>query len=471
MNEFWLEVKENFMANNLPDIVFATVILIAGLLTALWVRSSLRRMLKKSSLCRKLAICLPEESAEKTSLPEKFIVSFFTGIVLLITFVACFSMLNLSDAALPVQSFLAELLNYLPNVIAALMLIFFAWFVAAALKYGTQLLLLKVRLDEKIEEKCETGGAPCELSSSIATGVYLLIWLLFLPSILRALKIHDITDALTLMFEKVLTYLPNLFAAAVIAAGGLFAASILRKLVAGLLTNLPKCQALAKPVSLTVYALTALPVIVAALDALKLEVLSGSTGELLSRLLNGAGNLFGAAVAVAVSYFAGKFVSDLLKDLLPELGFRKLSAAVGIKAEKPENTVAGLALIACIFAGALAGLELLGFTDVALLLRSFLPFAGNLLIAVLVVFAGIFAANFAAAHMPLSECQKKFVKAVIWFFAGTVALHCTGIGANIVQTAFTLILGAAAVAAAISFGIGGKEIAAQKLKEWTEKQK
>jgi len=60
------------------------------------------------------------------------------------------------------------------------------------------------------------------------------------------------------------------------------------------------------------------------------------------------------------------------------------------------------------------------------------------------------------------------LRVTILFFAGAVALHTAEIGGPIVQTAFTLILGALAVAAALAFGLGGREIAAKKLQEWTE---
>ena len=55
----------------------------------------------------------------------------------------------------------------------------------------------------------------------------------------------------------------------------------------------------------------------------------------------------------------------------------------------------------------------------------------------------------------------------------TVALAVSNlqIGNSIVQIAFTLILGAFCVAAAIAFGVGGRETAAKLLNEWMEKLK
>ena len=43
-----------------------------------------------------------------------------------------------------------------------------------------------------------------------------------------------------------------------------------------------------------------------------------------------------------------------------------------------------------------------------------------------------------------------------------------GLANEIISLAFGLLLGAVAVAGAIAFGIGGREIAARKLNEWTK---
>ena len=44
-----------------------------------------------------------------------------------------------------------------------------------------------------------------------------------------------------------------------------------------------------------------------------------------------------------------------------------------------------------------------------------------------------------------------------------------GLANEIIVIAFSFLLGSIAVAAAIAFGIGGKELAARKLDEWNKK--
>jgi hypothetical protein len=103
----------------------------------------------------------------------------------------------------------------------------------------------------------------------------------------------------------------------------------------------------------------------------------------------------------------------------------------------------------------------------------------------LVIFAvGLYLANLAAKVIQSRDGnQAKLLSAVariaILLLAGAMALRQMGLAnemalrqmglANeIISLAFGLILGAAAIAVAIAFGIGGRDLAARKLDEWTK---
>jgi hypothetical protein len=51
-------------------------------------------------------------------------------------------------------------------------------------------------------------------------------------------------------------------------------------------------------------------------------------------------------------------------------------------------------------------------------------------------------------------------------FVAALALQQMGIGSDIVNLAFGLLLGAIAVGIALAFGLGGREIAADQIREW-----
>jgi hypothetical protein len=52
-----------------------------------------------------------------------------------------------------------------------------------------------------------------------------------------------------------------------------------------------------------------------------------------------------------------------------------------------------------------------------------------------------------------------------------MALRQMGLANEIINLAFGLLLGAFAVAIALAFGLGGREIAAQEIKKWLEGMK
>ena len=55
--------------------------------------------------------------------------------------------------------------------------------------------------------------------------------------------------------------------------------------------------------------------------------------------------------------------------------------------------------------------------------------------------------------------------------AGSIAIRYMGLANEIVNLAFGLILGAITIAVAIAFVIGGRDVAARKLEEWTAAKK
>jgi len=52
-----------------------------------------------------------------------------------------------------------------------------------------------------------------------------------------------------------------------------------------------------------------------------------------------------------------------------------------------------------------------------------------------------------------------------------MALRQMDVAEDIINLAFGLVLGAAAVAAAIAFGMGGRDLARQELERWSDEMK
>ena len=186
--------------------------------------------------------------------------------------------------------------------------------------------------------------------------------------------------------------------------------------------------------------------------------------------------MIGAGMILFVAVLLGGFVSSLVAQLMASFGLDKLVEDLGFKREgekavQPSALVGKLAFVVIIVLALLAACDTLGFTFMGDLIRSFAAFGGNVLLSIVVMLIGIWLANFAASAVKgrCSELLTIAIRVAVIIFTAALAVGNMDIGGAIVEIAFSLILGAVCVAAAIAFGIGGREAAAKLLKNWTDK--
>ena len=102
-----------------------------------------------------------------------------------------------------------------------------------------------------------------------------------------------------------------------------------------------------------------------------------------------------------------------------------------------------------------------------------LGYVPDVLAAAVVVIAGYLLGNFAyrqAAEKGASPIWSRSLRGGIFVIAGFMAVQQLGIATAIVTTAFALALGGMALAGAIAFGLGNRELAARVTREWYERR-
>ena len=487
--EIFKEIWKMIVESDLLRIAGALAVLLIGWLIALLAASKISAGVQKWTGRRRI---LPDGTEIKqVTHADALMGKVVYYIILIFAVLGCFSILGLDAAASPLQDFISRIAKYAPNIAGALLLVVVALILGSVAKALVRSALQKSKLNERLAAQMKIQSAE-ELTHYVAQTVYYLVFLFFLPAILNALEIYGITKPLQSMFEKVLTYLPNLLSAAVILLLGLWVAQVVRKAVTGLVvisrlnsfgeqmgvSKLFGNNGLASMIGVVAYVLVVIPVVISSLTALQIEVLSNSVAGFFDKLLNGASSIIGASLIVFVAVLAGAFASTLIAQLTAAFGLNKLIETLGFKSGSeggvmPSVIVGRICHIAIVVMALLAGCEILGFTQLAALIRSFSVFGGNVLLSIVVLLIGIWLANFAASVIK-GKCNELLVSAVrLCVVVLTVALAVSNlqIGNSIVQIAFTLILGAFCVAAAIAFGVGGRETAAKLLNEWMEKLK
>ena len=118
----------------------------------------------------------------------------------------------------------------------------------------------------------------------------------------------------------------------------------------------------------------------------------------------------------------------------------------------------------------------LALITVAELVTSFTAFAGQVVLGLIVFAIGLFLANLAAKTIKASGAQQAGLLALaarvsILALSGAMALREMGLANEIINLAFGLLLGAVAVAAALAFGLGGRETASRELEAWVKAAK
>lgn len=478
----------------IPNLLGAIAVLVVGWLIALALSGMLNKALQKTKAGQRLIRwSLGDELAEKTN-AEFWISKSVYYILLLFVLVAAFQVLGLTSINQPIENLLNIIFQYIPKVLAAALLVVVAWLVATGLRFVVRRLLDTIKIDEYFKKELETEEETARsLKTSISETIYWLVYLLFLPMILTALDLEGLLSPVEVMVTKILNYLPNIFIALLLLALGWFAARVLQRIVRNLmesvgadqlsersgLSNLLGDMSLSRVIGLLIYILVFIPIVIAALNALEVEAVTAPASNMLSLILASLPHIFAAAILLILAYVLGRLAAVLITNLLAGVGFDNMLARLGLAEEPKEgelrlSQIAGyLVLVGVMLFSTIEAAELLGFEKFAALIAQFTMLVGQIVLGLVIFAIGLFMANLAAQAIQGSKiAQADLLQLVarisIILLAGAMALRQMGLANEIIHLAFGLTLGAVAVAAALAFGLGGRDVAAREINGWVD---
>jgi hypothetical protein len=490
METFFTDIW-NVVAANVPRLVMALLALVVGWVIALIGSSITRSILKRTSVDNKVANWAAGEDSPKPPV-EGMAARIVFWVLMIFAFVAFFTVLGLNNVATPLRGFLDEVFAFLPQLLSAAVLLGVAWLVATGLRFGVTRILAATGIDARFGAEVEGTTAP---SKALGETVYWLVFLFFLPAVLGVLNLEGLLGPVNELLAKVLAFLPNLFAALLILGLGWLMARVVQRIVSSVLSasgadglgervglgNVLGERKLSVLAGLVVYIMVLIPVVIAALDALSLDALTGPASGMLDSILAAVPHIFGAVVIVFVAYLVGRLASELITQLLASAGFDGFLERIGFRrssadaeAKKPSQLVGWIAMVAIMLFATIEAFNMLGFVAIADIVTAFTEFAANVLVGVMILAVGLYFANVAAGAIKSSgSANAAFLglaaRGAIMVLAGAMALRQAGLAEDIINLAFGLLLGSVAVATAIAFGIGGRDIAARKLDKWTNK--
>lgn len=492
MQETLMQLREQ-IGGYLPNLLAAVGILVGGWLLALGLAALVRAGIKRAAASRRLGQALKGERTKAAELGT-WLGRVVFWVLMIFVLAAAFQALQVPALQGPLDGMLQQFTLFLPKLLGAVVLLVLAWAVGAALRFIVVAVLARTKLDQVVSER---AGIEAEKPPSRTIGeiVFWIPLLLFLPAVFGVLDLEGLLTPLQNMFDDLLGVLPNLLAAALILVIGWFIARIARQVVAALLTTAgadrlgerigmgPQAGArrLSAVIGLLVYALILIPAAIAALDALRIESITRPATVMLHQLLAAIPALFGAALVLGIAFLIGRLVAGLVAGILEGVGFDTLFERMGLEVPSeverttPSRMAGYLVLVAIMLVAAIEAASLLGFDTLTALVAEFFAFAARLVLALVIFGVGLYLGNLAFRTIPRGRgpwgaLYAWAARIAIIVLATAMALEHTGIAADIVRLAFGLLLGAIAVAAALAFGLGARDVAARTVQRWFEQR-
>ena len=217
-------------------------------------------------------------------------------------------------------------------------------------------------------------------------------------------------------------------------------------------------------------------------------VVTGAWNAFATKITAFLPELIGAIIIFVVGWIIARLVKLATEKLLNLVRFNKATEKTGVNkflkkgeiVKTPSEILGTLVYWFIMILVLIASLDALGLPIVSDMLNSIFLYIPNVVAAIIVLVLGFLMGSLLAAvvrtaasnaGLKNAEGLGKLALYAIVFFSGAIALIQLGIGEEIVASAFGIALGAFALAMAIAFGLGGKDVAAEYLKRWLEEKK
>lgn len=423
------------------------------------------------------------------------------------------------------RGMLDTLIAYIPNIIAALLLLLLAWVIALLVKNIFTKVLKKVgakngMVRARLAKNEDDAGNKLDNTGKL---LYFLVFILFLPPILSQLNMDQAAAPISNMMGKILDFIPNLLLAAIILVIGYFVALFVKRLVYSLLITLnidgwfrkfssekqqedkneaikdeefaeaeyttrseqnamrsEEKAALANTLANIVFVIVLIPILTVALETLNVASITEPIISVLNITLSMIPNIFVALILLIAGYYLAKFIADLLINLLESTGLNNMTKVLSVNQAEKVNRVnlsqiigrtVQVIIIVFFAVEALNVLQLNVLNSIGAAVIAYLPLAVS---ALIILGLGFIGGNFLGNYIGRTSGNRFFgemIKYTIVIFAVFMTLDQLNFAASIVNLAFLFVIAGLSIAFAISFGVGGREFAKRQLEKFEVKMK
>jgi small-conductance mechanosensitive channel len=180
--------------------------------------------------------------------------------------------------------------------------------------------------------------------------------------------------------------------------------------------------------------------------------------------------LIGAVAILIIGYIVAKILQAVVGRVLQSIGFDRWMERGGIKQfldnaqtrETPHSILGKLVFWFVFIIAITMAADALGIPQVSAVLGQLIAYIPNIIAAILILILAALLANFLASVVrgaTGSDLFANIARYAIIVYAVFAAITQLGIAVELTAPTFLIVLGAIALAAAIAFGIGGREVA------------
>lgn len=476
----------------IPVLVKALVLLLAFWIVARLVGAAVRKLFNLTKIDERAATdwglgdLLKRADGSRGSIGD-IVGSVVKWVILLAGFVAFFNALQLDMVAGPLQGIVDSIVKIVPSLLKAAVILFAYWAVASVARFGLKKLLGALKFDARAGRffpTREVDGKTVGPTETVGRLLFYVVLLFGVPPFLQALGQDAIVAPLQDMLSKALAFIPNIIAAGILLLIGNVVAVIVREVVSSFLSAAGADsladrlgisaifgkQKLSGLVAIIAYVFVLVPIVISALDALKIQAIADPVRNTLEQVLTAIPAILVASVVIFIGYAVAKFVRSLVQNLLAGIGFDTLPSRIGLDFLAPKggrtlsSIVGTVVLVVILLLTASQALSSLGFGQLSQLTDRFVNYLPNVFFGIVILLAALSLARFvgsivtqAAGQSPYAKTLGNVARYALVFLGAGMALDELGVSEQIVTVAVTAVLGGAALAIGLAFGLGGKD--------------
>lgn len=379
------------------------------------------------------------------------------------------------------------------KVLAAIVILVVTWIIAKIVAWAF------AKLTSKIPVLQKAGNDGDSIGKSLGSVAALLVWLFGLIALLDLFELSSVLTPIQGLLDGVMGFLPNLIGAVFVFIVGALVAKVVRQLVETALGAVPfdkwigsgsklsgqvdqtvgvdttadpydapaappgTAAQIVKVIGLVLYAIIMIVVAIAALQILGISSISEPAEGMLNMILAAIPKLIAAAILLGIGVLIARFAADILGQIIDGLGFDNALRSMDVlpAGQSATPAITKVIQIGIVLFFAVMAAQMLEFPQITAFISEVLELGGKVIFGGAIIAAGVVIAGVLAKLVPGSASQILKYATIVLFVA--IGLKFMGLADSIINLGFGAVVVGGAAAAALAFGLGGREAAARQL--------